>query len=133
MKTKTRKAGAKTALVAAVLAAFLAPAVWPQRSAPRQPAYALIAGTVFRADGLSLPGARVVLEPSGKPAGARRVRKQEAISDARGEFAFRVPPVEARYRLSASAAGYQPQHREVEIRGEERVDVFFRLEKKPGN
>lgn len=95
----------------------------------QQAAYALIAGTVFREDGLSLPGARVVLEPEGEAQRDRRFRKQEAVCDARGEFAFRVPPVPSEYRLTASAPGFQPQQRQVRIQGEERIDVFFRLPK----
>ncbi len=95
----------------------------------KQTAYALIAGTVFREDGLSLPGARVVLEPQGEACRSRRLKKQEAVSDARGEFAFRVPPVACEYRLMAGAPGFESRNKQVRIEGEERIDVFLRLPK----
>jgi hypothetical protein len=90
-------------------------------------AYALVAGTVFRENGLSLSGAEISLVPAGQAAGVK-LRKQHAVSDARGEFAFRVPPVGMKYTLSAEAAGYRDQSKDVQVAGEERVDVFFRLE-----
>ncbi|MCS7315092.1 MAG: carboxypeptidase-like regulatory domain-containing protein [Bryobacterales bacterium] len=111
-----------------VLLASLAPGIASAGQQHRKPIpYALIAGTVFREDGLSLPGARLVLEREGEARRDRRFRKQEAISDARGEFAFRVPPEPSQYRLTASAPGFESQHRQVQIQGEERIDVFFRL------
>ncbi len=95
----------------------------------KQTAYALIAGTVFREDGLSMPGARVILEPEGESRRDRRIKRQEAVSDARGEFAFRVAPVPSQYRLTAGAPGFESQQKQVHIQGEERIDVFFRLPK----
>jgi hypothetical protein len=88
----------------------------------------LVAGTVFREDGRSLPGAEVELSPAANPQAARKSKKMKAVADARGEFAFRVPTAELDYTLTASAPGYQPQEKTVKVGGEVRVDVFFRLE-----
>jgi hypothetical protein len=126
---RRRKTGASFLpgfLAAALLFGASAMAEAGQRARGPQP-YALIAGTVFREDGLSLRGARVVLEPQGEASRRQRLKKQEALSDARGEFAFRVPPVPSEYLLTATAPGYQSQERKVQVQGEERIDVFFRL------
>ncbi|MGB9606079.1 MAG: carboxypeptidase-like regulatory domain-containing protein [Bryobacteraceae bacterium] len=113
-------------MVAALLAAGMA-APAGEQNIRRPTSYALVAGTVFRDNGLSLPGARVVLEPVGGAGGKLRLKRQEATSDARGEFAFHVPPQPAEYLLTASAEGYQTQQHKVQVQGEERIDVFFRL------
>ncbi|HEX8984214.1 MAG TPA: carboxypeptidase regulatory-like domain-containing protein [Bryobacteraceae bacterium] len=91
-------------------------------------AYAVVAGTVFRDTGASLPGAEVELAPGGNSQAARKVKTQKQVTDARGEFAFRVPAVPAEYRLNVRASGYQGGEKQVAIAGEERQDVFFRLE-----
>lgn len=99
----------------------------PGKRKKESPRFALVAGTVFRESGLSLPGADVEIVAAGAPAGFK-FKKLQAVSDARGEFAFRVPPAEMKYRLSVKAAGYSPQTKEVAVAGFERVDVFFQLE-----
>jgi len=48
-------------------------------------ARAVVAGVVFRENGFSLPGATVTLAMKEAPKG----KKLQAVSDARGEFAFR--------------------------------------------
>ncbi len=91
--------------------------------------HALIAGTVFRDNGMALPGAEVVVEPTpGAPKEVRKIKKVKILTDPRGEFAIRVPPVQASYRLSVSASGFQTQEKSVTIAGEDRIDVFVRLE-----
>ncbi len=91
-------------------------------------AYALVAGTVFRESGFSLAGADVTLSPEPDGEERKRVKTQHQTTDARGEFAFRVPPEAGRYRVAASAKGFQKQEKTVEIRGEERADVTLTLE-----
>jgi hypothetical protein len=91
--------------------------------------YALVAGTVFRESGLSLAGAEVELTAAGQPDPARKLKKMKAISDARGEFSFRVPPIAGAYRLTVRAAGYETQEKPASVNGEERVDVFFSLQR----
>jgi hypothetical protein len=83
--------------------------------------YALVAGSVFRPSGHTLPGAKVTLTPEG---GKRR----EARTDARGEFAFRVPAKAARYTVEVTAAGLKPATQTVQVQSEERVDLSFLME-----
>ncbi|MDX2180268.1 MAG: carboxypeptidase-like regulatory domain-containing protein [Bryobacteraceae bacterium] len=84
--------------------------------------YALVAGSVFRPSGHTLPGAKVTLSPEG--GGKRR----EARTDARGEFAFRVPAKAARYTVKVTAAGLKPASQTVQVQSEERVDLLFLME-----
>ena len=81
---------------------------------------------LFREPGLSLAGAEVTLTPEGADA-SKRLRPQRQTTDARGEFAFRVPAEPGRYRVTASAKRFQMQEKTVEIRGEERTDVTLTL------
>jgi len=90
--------------------------------------FALIAGSVFKEPGYALPGAQVLLEPEVEEANGVSFRPQKVVTDARGEFAFRVPPVEAKYTLKVSAKGLKGEIKKVETRGgEERVDATFLL------
>ena len=68
----------------------------------------------------------VTLTPEGADA-SKRLRPQRQTTDARGEFAFRVPAEPGRYRVTASAKRFQMQEKTVEIRGEERTDVTLTL------
>ena len=129
MRTKSsrnrRAPGRRFLLLAAIaLTALAAGAKDKQEQAP----YALIFGTMFQESGLSLTGARIEIVPAGELQGARKFRRLEAVSDSRGEFAFRVPVEEMTYKLTARAAGYIPQEKTTQAAGEVRVDVFFRLE-----
>jgi hypothetical protein len=91
--------------------------------------YAIVGGTVFRDPGFALRGAEVTLEPEQAVVNGSKLKPQKAISDARGEFAFRVPPLEgAKYKLTATAPGMKPETKQAETRGgEERIDVTFNL------
>lgn len=107
-----------------VLAAGLATSA----GAGQQPqAYAVVAGTVFREPGYALAGAAARLRVKTPPPGVKRLRPQEAVSDARGEFAFRVPPGKAEYMVSVQAAGYVGEEKPANVTSDERVDVFFEL------
>lgn len=88
----------------------------------------MVSGTVFRDPGFAFPGAQVTLTSVDQPAGDAKPIRERVISDDRGEFAFRVPPVEMHYKVSVAAKGFQPQEKSVEIRGEEQVDATFMLE-----
>jgi hypothetical protein len=91
-------------------------------------AYALIAGSVFRDTGFSLPGAEVEVTAAPEPGVKPKMKKTRAVSDARGEFAIRVPAAPMRYTVSVKAKGFRPQEKSAEINADERVDLFFRLE-----
>ena len=118
----------KTTTGASLLAVlFLASAIL-SGAEPRSASYALIAGTVFRDSGLALPNVDLTLTQTAAPEGVRKKMKPlRAVSDARGEFAFRVPVQKAGYTVEARAPGFQTEKKEVTVGGDERVDVFFQL------
>jgi len=90
--------------------------------------YAVVGGTVFRESGYALPGAEVVIVPDPQPGQERvKIHEPKAISDHRGEFAFRVPLTAMRYTVKAHLRGFEPQQKSVDIEGEQRVDVTLIL------
>lgn len=105
----------------------------PQERGKSGRPHALISGTVFRDPGFSLPGAEIELEPDPKGKTSVKVKKMKAVSDSRGEFAFRVPPEPMSYTLSFRARGFQPEQRSVTISGEERQEVYVTLKAREGS
>ncbi len=90
--------------------------------------YAIIGGSVFRDPGFALRGAEVSLEPEKPAVNGYKLKPQKALSDARGEYAFRVAPIEAKYIIKVSAEGMKGESKVAETRGgEERIDVTFNL------
>jgi hypothetical protein len=120
MKTATRLAASLCAC-----ALLLAAADGAQRKddARHADSHAVVAGTVFRESGFSLPGATVTLAVKDAP----KVKKLQAVSDPRGEFAFRVPPGPGTYVVRAAMKGFQPVEKEASVSGEERVEVTLEL------
>ena len=57
-----------------------------------------------------------------------KLKKAEAVTDARGEFAVRVPAVPAKWRVDVKVNGYRPEQRSVSVEGEQRVDLSIILE-----
>lgn len=86
--------------------------------------YAVIRGAVLRGPGYTLPNATVVIE---RIDGGKKF-KQEAISQEGGEFAFRLKAEKAKYRVTATARGFQPASIEVEINGDEARNVALTLQ-----
>jgi Carboxypeptidase regulatory-like domain len=85
--------------------------------------YALIRGAVLYGSGYSLPGASVIIERiDGKKF------KQETISLEAGEFAFRLKPGLAKYRITASGRGYQPASIEIQIENDEIRNIVLNLQ-----
>lgn len=78
--------GSKLAAALCGCALLLAGAARAQRN--NDAPHAVVAGAVFRENGFSLPGATVTLAMKDAPKG----KKLQSVSDARGEFAFRVAP-----------------------------------------
>ena len=72
-------------------------------------AYAIVAGTVFRDPGYALPDAKVVLLLRGDPS----QKVQEAMTNYRGEFSFRVPPTQATYLVRAPSKAIAPEEKEA--------------------
>ncbi len=86
--------------------------------------YAVVRGAVFRGPGFTLPNASVTIE---RIDGVRKFR-QETVSQEGGEFAFRLRAEKAKYRVTATARGFQPASIEVEIEGDEARNVALTLQ-----
>lgn len=99
----------------------------PASEKPKSKPLALLAGTVFTAEGFSLPGVRLSIKRK-----SDRKPKWHAVSDRRGEFAVRLPPGPETYEVRAESPGHENQTKTVEFQGAERVDVLFRLAPKEG-
>jgi hypothetical protein len=86
--------------------------------------YAVIRGAVFRGPGYTLPNATLTIE---RIDGGKKF-KQETVSQEGGEFAFRLKAEKAKYRVTATARGFQPASVEVEIGGDEARNVALTLQ-----
>ncbi|MFN0084473.1 MAG: carboxypeptidase regulatory-like domain-containing protein [Blastocatellia bacterium] len=86
--------------------------------------YAVIRGAVLYGIGYTLPNATITLE---RIDGEKRF-KQETISREGGEFAFRLKPEKARYRITAAARGFQSASTEIEILSDEVRNVALTLQ-----
>ena len=89
----------------------------------REP-YAVIRGAVLRNDGYSLPDAKVTIERLGEG----KHFKHETVSTSGGEFAFRLPAGKATYRVSATARGFAPTSKDVDIENDDVRQVALQLE-----
>lgn len=107
--------------------AFVPPASAGKKKAVAE-AYALVSGTVFHEPGLALAGAEVTLIPAPQQDGLPvKAKKLQSVTDARGEFVFRVPAASMRYTVKVAAKGYRGEEKTVSVQGEERADVTFVL------
>jgi len=93
--------------------------------------YAVVGGAVFDHRGFLVPGARVLIERIPVQDESVPAQKQDSLTNASGEFAFRLPGTPARYRLTASAKGHQPGSITVDVGGSERRHVSIQLEPEP--
>ncbi len=136
MRTRKRRTGGSPAWVRSAALALLSLALAAgtlqsgdkDKKKKADAAFAVVAGSVFRNNGMSLAGAEVILTSGGDSQEAKKFKKIIYITDARGEFAIRVPARKMEYKVSVSAPGYQTGEKSVTIAGEERVDVFIQLE-----
>lgn len=85
--------------------------------------YAIIRGAVFHGAGYSMPQALVTIE---RIDGGKKF-KQETISREGGEFAFRLKAEKAKYRITATARGFQPSSTEIEIDNDEVRNIALTL------
>jgi hypothetical protein len=135
-KRKKTRTGSRVLLGVLLSFAALSVPAWSRgkdkaREAPVP--HAVIAGTTFRPPGFALPGARVRITPESPQSGGTRLRAAEAITSPRGEFAFRVPAVPAKWLVRVDYSGYQTQTRTISIGAEERVDLSVLLEPVTGD
>lgn len=94
----------------------------------------LLRGSVFNSDGQSLAGAQVKLIRIATDDEAKEHKKPDSLSksyttNGRGEFAFRLPSVRARYRVTASAEGHKTETKTVDVNEDESVPLAFTLER----
>ncbi len=92
----------------------------------------LLKGAVFDSTGLSLAGARVKLVRIPTDEEQKDKKKIESLSrdyitNSRGEFAFRLPALRARYQVTASLSGYKPETKVVDVGESEAVPLAFSL------
>ena len=92
-----------------------------KEKAKKPESYSLVAGTVFRPPGFALPGAEVTLKPE------KGKGQQKMTANMRGEFAFRVPSVFARYTVIVKASGFEQEEKSTEVGIDQRVDLPFEL------
>ncbi len=76
---------------------------------------ALVRGSVFTAEGRSLRGARVEIARVGADGSVRRIDYR--MTNEMGVFAFRLPPDDAIYRVTATLRGAQPATNDVQVQG----------------
>ncbi|HTP90061.1 MAG TPA: carboxypeptidase-like regulatory domain-containing protein [Bryobacteraceae bacterium] len=125
-RKKTKRNGSRVVLAALILLTVVGLFARDKKAA--EP-YSIVSGTVFREPGLALQGAEVTITPKLADGSQIKLRITHAISDDRGEFAFRVPGIAATYKVRATAKGFQPDEKTAEVTSEgERVDVTFMLE-----
>lgn len=87
--------------------------------------YAIIRGAVFHGPGYTLPNSTVTIE---RIDGGKKF-KQETVSREGGEFAFRLKAEKAKYRITATARGFQATSVEIEIEGDEARNVALTLQR----
>jgi hypothetical protein len=85
--------------------------------------YAEIRGAVLYGVGYSLPNAIVTIE---RIDGSKKF-KQEKASQEGGEFGFRVKADKAKYRITATARGFESASTEIEIEGDELRNIALTL------
>ena len=123
MKRKRRK---KTRIGSSILAlALLAGMAAGEKKPKVSEVHGLIAVTVFREPGFALPGADLTLEAFPVEPGSKH--KLKGVSDARGEYVFRIPVEAKKYSVGVSAKGLVSQEKVLAAEGEQRFDVTFLL------
>lgn len=76
---------------------------------------AFLSGSVFNADGRSVPNAKVELARILEDGSIKKIDGR--ITTETGSFRFRLPPDAAKYRVSVKADGAEPVTQDVEIDG----------------
>lgn len=74
---------------------------------------AFLRGSVFDPSGRSVPGARVEVARVEADGSVKKIA--DRVTTETGQFAFRLPPEKARYRVTAKAGGAQDTSQEITI------------------
>ena len=93
----------------------------------------LVRGAVFDSNGASLSGVAVKLVRIPTDEEQKKDSRIDSLSrdyttNNHGEFAFRLPSMRARYRLTATLSGYKQETKTVDVGEDEAVPVAFSLE-----
>jgi hypothetical protein len=99
-----------------------------EKKSPKTETYALLMGSCFNENGLSLPGAAVLVKIKADPEQKLAKQKWTAVSSPRGEFALRLPQGPITFIVAVTKEGFKPQEKEVSFDQDERQDVVFNLE-----
>jgi hypothetical protein len=131
-RTKTRKKKKRRRKKIGISLLLLLICILPLARAGKKTAepdsFALVSGTVFRDPGFALPNATVTLTPNPSPGSSPiKIKKQQGVTNSRGEFVFRVPTASMRYTIRAAAKGYREDEKSVDVEGETRVEVTLSL------
>ena len=92
----------------------------------------LVRGAVFDSEGRSLAGVRLKLVRVPTADEIKESKKVQSYSmsyttNNRGEFAFRLPSVRARYEVTATLSGYKSETKSVDVEENESVPLAFSL------
>lgn len=90
---------------------------------------AFLSGSVFSADGRSVPGAKVELARILDDGSAKKIDGR--LTTETGSFKFRLSPDVAKYRVSVKAEGAEPVTKDVDIDGAAVYRVALNLPSKP--
>ena len=90
--------------------------------------FALLVGSCFNGNGFALPGARVRVEIQPEEGSSGKGKHWQAVSDARGEFALRLPSGRHTFLIRASREGFIPVQEKVSFVLDERQDVILKFE-----
>jgi hypothetical protein len=90
---------------------------------------AFVSGSVFNADGRSVPNAKVELSRILEDGTAKKIDGR--ITTETGSFKFRLSPDAAKYRVSVKTEGAEPVTKDVEIDGAAVYRVALSLPPKP--
>jgi hypothetical protein len=90
---------------------------------------AFLSGSVFTAEGRSVPNAKVELARIMEDGSVKKIDGR--ITTETGSFKFRLSPEPAKYRVSVRAAGDEPISKDVEIDGAAVYRVALSLPAKP--
>jgi hypothetical protein len=96
---------------------------------PNEASIARLAGSVFTEEGRSVPGVPVELARVGADGTAKKIDGR--LTSESGQFAFRVSPDKATYRVTIKPREAAPQTKEVEIDGALVYRVAFSVQRPP--
>lgn len=93
-----------------------------EKEKKKQSPEAVIFGTVFSKEGFALRGIKVTAQhkDAGKP-------RWKTVTDARGEFVFRLPRASGKYEIRTAAKKLHNQSKTITLEGAEKLNLLFRL------